>query len=197
MRLKRTTKTGKLRRAESGQKEDENKDQFDFPKRFIFNSDMAHLSESQRIEILMIYGYGNGKRTQSEVYTVFNGIYPNNPVSQGTLCQLIKKIRETGNVKDVKRTGRPKSATSEEKALNVLLIIEDTPQVSTREVADNLEISHVSVLRILRKEKMHPYKLQLIHELNEDDFERRMDFCEYTMERCNADENFLQILLFR
>ncbi|KAJ8947603.1 hypothetical protein NQ318_010115 [Aromia moschata] len=50
--------------------------------------------------------------------------------------------RKTGSVKDVKRTGRPKSATSEEKALNALLTIEETPQVSTREVADNLEISH-------------------------------------------------------
>ncbi|KAJ8952186.1 hypothetical protein NQ318_022636 [Aromia moschata] len=72
---------------------------------------MAHLSERQHIEILMIYGYGNRKRTQSEVCTIFKGIYPDTPVSQGRVCQLIKKIRETGNVKDVKRTGRPKSAT--------------------------------------------------------------------------------------
>ncbi|KAJ8954157.1 hypothetical protein NQ318_005751 [Aromia moschata] len=108
-----------------------------------------------------------------------------------TVCQLIKKFRETGNVKDVKRIGRPKSATSEEKALNVLLTIEETPQVSTREVTDNLEISNN-----FKKEKIHPYKLQLIYELNEDDFDRRMDFCEYTMERCNADENFASNIVF-
>ncbi|KAJ8959204.1 hypothetical protein NQ318_022466 [Aromia moschata] len=87
---------------------------------------------------------GEDKMTQSEVCTVFNGIYPDTPVSQGTVCQLIKKFRETGNVKDVKRTDRPKSATSEEKALNVLLTIKETPQVSTREVADNLGISHLT-----------------------------------------------------
>ncbi|KAJ8949353.1 hypothetical protein NQ318_012016 [Aromia moschata] len=74
---------------------------------------MTHTSERQRIEILMIYGYGNRKRTQSEVCTVFNGIYPDTPVSQRTVCQPIKKFRETGNVKDVKRTGRPKSATKD------------------------------------------------------------------------------------
>ncbi|KAJ8961891.1 hypothetical protein NQ318_021509 [Aromia moschata] len=104
---------------------------------------MAHLSERQRFEILMIYGYGHRKRTQSEVCTVFNGIYTDTHVSQETVCQLIEKFRETGNVKDVKRTGRPKSAKSEEIALNVLLTIVETPQVSTREVADNLKISHV------------------------------------------------------
>ncbi|KAJ8937124.1 hypothetical protein NQ318_012982 [Aromia moschata] len=38
-------------------------------------NNMAHLSERQRIEILMIYGYRNRKRTQSEVCTVFNGIF--------------------------------------------------------------------------------------------------------------------------
>ncbi|KAJ8944616.1 hypothetical protein NQ318_011472 [Aromia moschata] len=118
--------------------------------------DMVHLSERQRIEILTIYGYENRKRTQSEVCTVFNEIYPDTPVSQGKVCQLIKKFRETGNVKEVKRTGRPKSATKQ----------------------------------------IHPYKPQLIHELNEDDFDRRMDFCEYTMERCNADENFASNIVF-
>ena len=158
--------------------------------------DMAHLSEKQRIEILMIYGYGDRRRTQREVCNVFNEVYPDTPVSQAAVCQLVRKFQETGSVKDVKRTGRPKSATNVEKALDVLLAIEEAPKVSTREIAENLEISHTSVFRILKEEKFRPYKLQLIHELNEDDFDRRMEFCEQMMERCNVDEDFASNIVF-
>jgi transposase len=116
---------------------------------------MAHLSEKQRIEILMIYRYdGDRRRTQSELCDLFNEVYPDTPVAQGTVSQLIKKFRETGSIKNMQRTGRPKSATSGDKALDVLLTIEETPRVSAREVAENLEISHNSVLRIFKKEKI-------------------------------------------
>lgn len=157
---------------------------------------MAHLNMRQRIEILMVYGYGDRKRTQNEVCTVFNEIYPQTPVSQGAVSQILKKFRETGNVEDMKRTGRPKSATGDEKALDVLLAIEEIPQISLREASEILDISHSSVLRILKRQKFHPYKLQLTHELNEDDFDRRMDFCEQMMERCNVDENFASNIVF-
>lgn len=157
---------------------------------------MAHLSEKHRIEILMMYGYGDRRRTQREVCNLFNQLYPDTPVSQGAISQLIKKFRETGSIEDMQRTGRPKSATSEDKALDVLLTIQETPKVSTREVAENFGISHTSVHRILKKEKLRPYKQQLIHELNEDDFDRRMEFCEQMMEKCNMDDNFAVNIVF-
>ncbi|KAJ8953549.1 hypothetical protein NQ318_002969 [Aromia moschata] len=103
--------------------------------------------------LLPLFIAGDKEDLKRSVYCIQRNLLLYTPVSQGTICQLIKKFRETGKVKDVKRTGRPISATSEDKALNVLLTIEETPQVSTRVVADNLEISHVSVLRILKKRK--------------------------------------------
>lgn len=158
--------------------------------------DMAHLSEKHRIELLMIYGFGDRRRTQNEVCNVFNALYPDTPVSQGTVSQLIKKFRETGSIKNVQKSGRPKSATNEDKALDVILTVEETPRVSIREIAEHSGISHSSVQRILKTEKLRPYKLCLIHELNEDDFDRRAEFCELMMERCNADENFASNIIF-
>ncbi|KAJ8938341.1 hypothetical protein NQ318_000133 [Aromia moschata] len=35
------------------------------------------------------------------------------------------------------------------------------------------------------REELRPYKLQLVHELNEDGFNREIEFCEGTMERFN------------
>nr|CAH7741852.1 unnamed protein product [Callosobruchus chinensis] len=39
-------------------------------------------------------------------------------------------------------------------------------------------ISQTSIQRILKHYKWHPYKIQLLHELNEDDHDRRLQFCE-------------------
>ncbi|KAJ8940862.1 hypothetical protein NQ318_008233 [Aromia moschata] len=138
---------------------------------------MDCLSEKQKIEHLITKGCGDMQRSQVQVCVLFNEVlYSNKQVSnvvhlsgqtQGTVCQLIKKFRETGNVKHVKRTGRPKLATSEENALNVLLTIKETPQVSTREVADNLEISHVSN----RSDKVG--KVQLFQQVELCRWERR------------------------
>ncbi|KAJ8958658.1 hypothetical protein NQ318_016383 [Aromia moschata] len=49
---------------------------------------------------------------------------------------------------------------------------------------------------LFKREKLRPYKLQLIHELNEDDFDRRAEFCEGIMERCNKNNNFAKNIHF-
>nr|CAH7747551.1 unnamed protein product [Callosobruchus chinensis] len=39
-------------------------------------------------------------------------------------------------------------------------------------------ISRTSIQRILKHYKWHPYKIQLLQELNEDNNDRRLQFCE-------------------
>ncbi|KAJ8942430.1 hypothetical protein NQ318_007104 [Aromia moschata] len=34
-------------------------------------------------------------------------------------------------------------------------------------------------------QQLRPYKLQIVHNLNEDDFDRRAEFCEGMTETCN------------
>ncbi|KAJ8957626.1 hypothetical protein NQ318_017515 [Aromia moschata] len=53
-----------------------------------------------------------------------------------------------------------------------------------------------TVLRILRKENYHPYKFQLVQELNEDDPERQLLFCETMMNLCQTNPNLRQQILF-
>lgn len=47
-----------------------------------------------------------------------------------------------------------------------------------------------SVHKILQINKFHPYKIRLVQELSNDDFDRRIEFCEL-MERINEDPNYL------
>ncbi|KAK5649575.1 hypothetical protein RI129_000604 [Pyrocoelia pectoralis] len=64
-------------------------------------------------------------------------------------------------------------------ATNTSLCVKDYLKVSSRpQVALENNVSQATVLNVLKKEKYHPYKLHLVHELSEDDFDRRLQFCE-------------------
>ncbi|KAJ8934140.1 hypothetical protein NQ318_010361 [Aromia moschata] len=56
--------------------------------------------------------------------------------------------------------------------------IQDNPHKPTRQVAADNDISETSLSRLLKNEKYRPYKIHLVQELNDDDPDRRLEFCE-------------------
>lgn len=107
------------------------------------------------------------------------------------------RFLETGSViSDRPRTGRPKSATSDENKENVVAAITENPSTSTREIASELNISFKSVARILHSEKYHDYKPNYCQLLYGDDCDRRLEFCEIIQARLNDDPAFLRKLKF-
>lgn len=152
------------------------------------------LTERERIEILIMIGCGDRMRTQEQVCDFFNK-YPNRePISQSAVSKIERKFRETGSVKDVPKSGRKQ--TSEDKKLDVLLTFQENPHTSSRQVGLDNNMDHTTVLKILKKEKWHPYKVHLVQELLEDDFDRRVEFCENIMEKCNRDPLFVKNIIF-
>jgi hypothetical protein len=65
----------------------------------------------------------------------------------------------------------------------VLLEVEENLHHPTRQLALNNNADRSFVVKLFKKEKDHPYKVQLIHELNEDDPDHRLQFCEELMLR--------------
>lgn len=154
---------------------------------------MARLSEKQRIEILMMIGYGDRVRTQNEVCELFNNKYPERPITQSAVSKIEKKFRDLGHVRDVTK-GRP--SVSDNKALDILLTVEDNPHISSRAVAADNSVCQSTVLKYLKRNKWHPYKVQLVQELLDDDFDRRLEFCETMMNHCNNDPQFVRHVVF-
>ncbi|KAJ8946748.1 hypothetical protein NQ318_002578, partial [Aromia moschata] len=82
---------------------------------------MARLSEIERIEILMIIGYGDRRRSFDQVVVIFNELHPDRePLSKSTVSKTLQRFHETGGVKDRPKSGRPVSVTNEENSLNVM-----------------------------------------------------------------------------
>ena len=68
--------------------------------------------------------------------------------------------------------------------------------LSTRQLARTCDVSQSSV-RILKKNKFHPYKIQLYQaSLSEDDPDRRVEFCELMDNRIAMSPEFLRSICF-
>ncbi|XP_071056520.1 uncharacterized protein [Onthophagus taurus] len=158
---------------------------------------MVHLTETERIIILTMFGLEDRMRTQHEVCVLFNETYPNRqPISQSVVSKTLKRFKETGHVKDIPKCGRPNVATNEDMRQGVLEEIIDNPHTSIRQLALNFDVTTGSIQNILKKEKQHPYKPALLQELSENDFDRRVQFCEEMMRRINDDLNFINKIIF-
>ncbi|KAJ8963139.1 hypothetical protein NQ318_018604 [Aromia moschata] len=115
-----------------------------------------------------------GHVTQAEVVRLFQEKYPElPPISQGTL----KK--------------NPPNKLSDDQKLDIIFMLEENPHTSSCQTVSASNISHSSILRVLTENQMHPYKLVPTNELAEDDFDRRILFCEQMMQM--IDDNTLQI----
>ena len=60
----------------------------------------------------------------------------------------------------------------------------------------NHNVSRKSIRTIMKKEKFHPYKNHLVQELNEDDFDGKVQFSEIIMARIQQDGNFINRIWF-
>jgi hypothetical protein len=102
----------------------------------------------------------------------------NNPPDRKTITSLMKKFEQTGSVINISSPGRPVSVTGETTQNEVTSILEENPQTSIRQVSSQLDISRSSIRRVYKSLGYKPYIPRLIHELNEDDFDRRIEYCE-------------------
>lgn len=156
---------------------------------------MRHLTEALRIEILMMIGYGERSRTQAEVAELFQANHPDLPrLSQSTVSKIEKRYREFGSVRDVPRKRAP--VVDDNTKLDVLLALQENPITPARQLARDNEISHQTVLKILKTGKMHPYKMQMLQELTDEDPDRRNEFCEQMMDFIDRDQMQLNWILF-
>lgn len=155
------------------------------------------LSERERITLLIMRGWGDLTRSYSEVQNLFNDSFPNrNPIARSTVASTINRFLTHGTVSDLPRSGRPPSATNEDSSVEVLQSFVENPHETLRSAAAKHDMSHPSVLKVLHKSGFKPYKLTLHQELNEDDFDRRLEFCETMMNKLDLKQILLNNIVF-
>lgn len=156
---------------------------------------MGYLTDEQRTEILILRGSGDRKRSQQEVCDLFNEKYPNRQITQSTVSKIVQKFSTHGNVKNLPKSGRRNSLTDDIK-INLALSIYENPHSSLNLLSRNNESHRSSIHRFFKKEKFHPYKVNYVQKIFDNDQVRRLNFCEQMMELCDQNPNLLEGILF-
>uniref|UniRef100_A0AAZ1XUQ9 DUF4817 domain-containing protein n=1 Tax=Oreochromis aureus TaxID=47969 RepID=A0AAZ1XUQ9_OREAU len=154
---------------------------------------LKRLTREERIEIVLI----SGERSNRVIAADFNARHPTRPpIPHATVSKLLAKFRETGSVLDLPKCGRKKTVTNEETSVAVLASFSKSPQRSTRRMSLESGISRTYLQRLLATHKWHPYKLQLLQHLNEDDPDQRTEFAKWANQKLEQDPQFTQKILF-
>lgn len=102
---------------------------------------------------------------------------------------------DTGSVERTRRE-RHRPVLNQENQLAVLTTIIENPQISSRQVSSQLNISQTSVRRVITKENHHPYHILNVQGLLPQDCQSRTDFFECFQSKLQLVPDFLNSLFW-
>jgi len=159
----------------------------------------SRLTLQERIELVLIYGeYRNENDSGRKAANHFNEAHPNRvvKVAHTTVLSLIQRFKQTGHVDELKGRGPKRTATDEANETDVLAMFAVNSQLSTRRASLESDTSDRSVRRILRRNRLHPYKFFLTQELIPEDLDLRLEFAENMLHRIATNNNFPSLIVF-
>jgi hypothetical protein len=140
-------------------------------------------TRDEQVDMLLVFG--ECRRNSRNAATVYAERYPNRVHPCATyFYKLEKKFRrEDANNDD-------DFIVSEEAEVNVLAYVHFDPTVSTRQLEKETNVNRESARLILKKHGFRSYKYQIHHHLYENDFNRRLIYCNWFINNYEADNNF-------
>lgn len=120
------------------------------------------------------------------------------PPSRLTSARLHDKFEADATVQNVNkgRSGKPRTSTDDESVRTVLQAYEQSPRKSVRQCSSKNGVCKTTVHCILRNVKWKPYILRLLHAMNQDDPDRRIEFREWFLNICNENESFPDLIIW-
>ena len=142
------------------------------------------LTIEHRIEIILLCGREGA--TNRSVAETFNSKHEGMNVSQSSVGRLLLKFKETGSVHDKERSGRPR--ISDETRTAILDKVEQSPKKSVRRSSREINVPRSTMQKIVKEEHFHPYKLQILQMLHEDDSDRRVEMTTWFKNQLDEDQ---------
>ena len=144
------------------------------------NRIQAVMLTTEERAFLVEYVFREGDRFRENVKQKFQVRFPNSKCpNRDTVRDLISKLSVTGSVHDVPGTGRPTLLT-DEKVYEISDVMLRSPSKSIRKLVQETGISTWTAHKAVRdKLRLFPYKVNVVHELQETDYEKRVLYCEW------------------
>lgn len=147
--------------------------------------------------IFLISNYYRYDADHRQIQAEFHACFPNRPIpTRNYIYKLHVKFQTLGNVADAPRSGRRRSARTEENQQLVAQAFIDQPTRSLRRTAPLFDFSRRSLQRIAHELQFHAYRPRLLQALHEGDYQQRVNFCEWYLIRKGADPTFAESILW-
>lgn len=156
---------------------------------------MHMYTNAEMADMHFMYGRANGNATEAR--RMYAEEFPNRLLpSDKIFSRLHIRLSETGSFKINGGSGRPRSVSSPAVELDILRRVEDNPNISTRRLAAELNVSHPLIWRILREQQLYPYHIQRVQVLAPLDYDARRIFCHWVLRKLAETPNFAAQVLF-
>jgi hypothetical protein len=154
---------------------------------------MPSYNSDEYAEMVIMYGEcgRNAKRAQQ----MYRERFPDRRPHPSNMCitRAVNRLRRTGSFQKGKREAPARHGVQD---VDVIAHFELNPHTSTRDAALACGLSPATVLRILKKQKYHPYHLQVVQALHPNDPQMRLDWCNEMLIRIDQTPEFLQHILW-
>lgn len=157
---------------------------------------MAAFTNEEMAQMHFLYGLANGNSLEAR--RLYAERYPERrlPCSE-TFTRLHIRLQETGTFARSKNIpGRPLSVRTAELEEQILDVVEDSPGISTRKIAADMNISGKTVWKILKENLLYPYHIQRVQALLPNDFPARVNWCQWFQQMVTQNPNFSSTILF-
>lgn len=144
----------------------------------------------EKVDMLIIYG--ETQRNATRAQTLYGQRYPERrQPPRNYFARLEHQFRTEPDIEIEERF-----IVDEETEINVLALVHVDPTISVRQIEHELPVSKESARKILKKHGYRSYKYQLHQFLYENDYQRRITFCNWLQLRQLRNENFIKNILF-
>ena len=143
---------------------------------YIYPPEMARLRNEQKTTLVQLYlQTGSIVQIKRKYRSIFG---PKNTPSHHTISRLTENFIASGTTWEQPRTGRKTVITSSHIAA-VKKIVQETPTISIRRLAQQVNLTKSATQRVLRKHlKLRPYKIPNVQSLCDEARAQRKTFCE-------------------
>nr|CAH7733486.1 unnamed protein product [Callosobruchus chinensis] len=112
-----------------------------------------------------------------------------------TIRNLIHRFQQQGSVSGLPRTARPRSAFTNSNIHRAEVSVQEDAEASTRRRSTQLGVSRASLRRILRHLRYFPYKIQLVQQLQPQDYAQRLNFARRFQQLAREERDFVNRLI--
>lgn len=155
-------------------------------------------TNNEAFDMLMILGECYQNFTTAAA--LYANRYPDrqHPMSRQAFRRLAERVRETGHVQPNPGHKNQEIAkpVRDERTPDVLAAVQVNPHYSVRRLSVESGISSTSLWRILKENKLHPYRMSVHQELDENDFLGRQNFCIWAREQLHENPLFPRKVLW-